>query len=195
MPPSEDSDLALFDMEHFRFRGLDEEQTLDPSSLDFPKPIANGNHDAFLNDPDAANSFVFHEAYQEESLSDSSSSKRASSEASSKTGPMDTSMMNDISMDDGTFQNALSNEQLFDTPNHRNFGISPLEMDSTFDEDEFMNQSFDFARASSSPSDVPKPLITANGRATKSRSHIKNRSVCFLRLVWRVPRLPPPSPI
>ncbi|PKS06981.1 hypothetical protein jhhlp_005578 [Lomentospora prolificans] len=163
-------------METFRFRGLDDEQTLDPSSLDFTKPLPNGNHDNFLDDPDAANSFIFHEPYQEESLSDSSSSKRASSEASSKTGPLDSSMMNDIAMDDGASHNAFSNDQLFETPNHQTFGTPPLEMDSTFDEDEFMNQSFDFARASSSPSDVPKPQLVANGRAAKPRSHLKSRS-------------------
>ncbi|CAI4217703.1 unnamed protein product [Parascedosporium putredinis] len=162
MPPSEDPDLTLFDMETFSFRGLDEEQTLDPSSLDFTKPLPASNNDNFLNNPESANSFVFHESYQEESLSDSSSSKRASSEASSKTGPMDSAMMNDISMEDGAFHNAPS--------------APPLEMESAFDEDEFMNQSFDFARASSSPSEVPKTQLVANGRSSKSRPHHKSRS-------------------
>lgn len=179
MPPSEDPDLTLFDMETFSFRGLDEEQTLDPSSLDFTKPLPASNNDNFLNNPEPTNSFVFHESYQEESLSDSSSSKRASSEASSKTGPMDSAMMNDISMEDGAFHNAL-NDQLFDTPNDQTFGTPPLEMESAFDEDEFMNQSFDFARASSSPSEVPKTQLVANGRSSKSRPHHKSRSVCCI---------------
>ncbi|CAI4217253.1 unnamed protein product [Parascedosporium putredinis] len=49
-------------------------------------------------------------------------------------------------------------------------------MESAFDEDEFMNQSFDFARASSSPSEVPKTQLVANGRSSKSRPHHKSRS-------------------
>jgi hypothetical protein len=187
MGPPEDADFSFVDLDvgdGFRFQGLpdilDEDQTLDPSSLStFSKPMLNGR-DGFTEEQGNSTAFAFQDTYLEESLSDSSSSKRTSSGASSKGGRPDADAHNDVSMEDSMMPTTFSPSHMLGTPSNQSltFDTPPLDMDSAFDEDEFMNQSFDFDRASSSPVDKPKPSVPADRRPIhRPKGHSKSRSV------------------
>lgn len=199
MGPSEDAEFSFVDLsagDGFRFQGLpdilDEDRTLDPSALTtFPKSMPSG-HDAFNDEQENSAAFALQDSYLEESLSDSSSSKRTSSGASTKGARVGTDALNDVRMEDRALPGAFSPGQMLETPSHHSlsFGTPPLDMDSAFDEDEFMNQSFDFDRASSSPTDKPKPQVLADRRPIhKAKSHSKSRSV------WKNTTQPLPHPL
>lgn len=178
--------LGLNPEDVFHFQGLpdslDDEQTLDPSALStFPKSISNG-HDGFLDEQENSAAFALQDSYLEESLSDSSSSKRTSSGASSKGGTVGHDGQADVTMEDGTLQDTVSPDRTMGTPSLQSlaFGTPSFDGDNHFDEDAFLNQSFDFNRASSSPMDKPKNQAPANRRtAQPPKSHIKNKSVRY----------------
>ena len=187
MGPGEDSGFSFLGLnaeDVFQFQGLpdslDDEQTLDPSALStFPKSIPN-SHDSFHDEQENSAAFALQDTYLEESLSDSSSSKRTSSGASSKGGPVELDAQHDITMEDGGFHSTVSPDQTMGTPSLQSlaFGTPSFDGDSHFDEDAFLNQSFDFDRASSSPTDKPKAQATVSRRSAQpARSHIKSKSV------------------
>lgn len=187
MGPEEESGfsfLGLNSEDMFHFQGLpdsmDDEQTLDPSALStFPKSMSNG-HDGFLDEQENSAAFALQDSYLEESLSDSSSSKRTSSGASSKGGAAGHDAQADITMEDGALHSTVSPDQTMGTPSLHSlaFGTPSFDGDNQFDEDAFLNQSFDFDRASSSPTDNPKPQPVVKRRAApSSKNHTKNKSV------------------
>ena len=187
MGPDEESEFSFLGLnpeDVFHFQGLpdslDDEQTLDPSALNtFSKSVPNG-HDGFLDEQENSAAFALQDSYLEESLSDSSSSKRTSSGASSKGGAVERDAQNDITMEDSALQGTVSPDQTMETPSLQSlaFGSPPFDADKHFDEEAFLNQSFDFDRASSSPIDKPRPQPAVNRRpAQPSKSHIKNTSV------------------
>lgn len=191
MGPGEESEFSFLGLnpeDVFHFQGLpdslDDEQTLDPSALStFPKSISN-SHDGFLDEQENSAAFALQDTYLEESLSDSSSSKRTSSGASSKGGAGERDAQNDVTMDDGTFNSTVSPDQTMGTPSLQSlaFGTPSFDGENSFDEDAFLNQSFDFDRASSSPTDKPKVQAAVNRRpAQPAKSHIKTKSVRYPR--------------
>lgn len=189
MGPGEESEFSFLGLnpeDVFHFQGLpdslDDEQTLDPAALStFPKPIPNG-HDGFLDEQENSAAFALQDTYLEESLSDSSSSKRTSSGASSKGGAGEPDAQNDVTMEDGAFHGTVSPDQTMGTPSLQSlaFGTPSFDGDNHFDEDAFLNQSFDFDRASSSPTDKPKPQAAESRRPPQpAKNHIKTKSVRY----------------
>lgn len=200
MGPGEESDFSFLGLDAndiFQFQGipnsLDEDQTLDPSALStFPKSISNSRN-AFLDEQENSAAFALQDTYLEESLSDSSSSKRTSSGSSSKGRAVEADVHQDVMMEDGAPHNTVSPDQIMETPNLQSpsFDTPPFDGDSHFDPDEFMNQSFYFERASSSPIEKPKPQPTPSRRPTQpAKSHLKSRSVRVPRYLPNVARFP-----
>lgn len=173
--------------------GLDGGHTLNPSALTYTKHISS-EHDLFKDGENGSTRLLLGE-YQEDSLSDSSSSKRASSEASSKSSATAGDLIVDGLDGDVRMGNAPKRDELSSSPpmfHHRNapFGKDP------FGEDDFINESFDFGRASSSPgaedgmdiggsspeTDLPERSIPSNsknrnGTSRRSDGFVKNESV------------------